>query len=234
MADQADEKERRRAARIAEQEAAASAASRRRRLRIGGGAALAVAAVVVIVLLVGGGGGGGGGATTPTTSTTGPVVLGTTQGEAVGATVDGIQCQTQEQVVYHIHAHLAVFVDGQPAVVPEGIGIAPPRSVQQYASGPFVLGGSCFYWLHSHTNDGVIHIESPIRRTYTLGNYFDVWNQPLSATQVASAHGPVTAYLDGRRFTGDPRTIPLGLHAVIQLDVGTNVAPRAYTFPAGL
>ena len=194
---------------------------------------LALAAAVLIAGCGGSSANNAGTAATQGTGTT-PPTLGSTQGEAVGATVDGIRCEASEQVLFHIHAHLAVFVDGQPAVVPEGIGIAPPRSVQQYASGPFVLGGSCFYWLHSHTNDGVIHIESPIRRTYTLGNYFDVWNQPLSATQVASAHGPVTAYLDGRRFTGDPRTIPLGLHAVIQLDVGTNVAPRAYTFPAGL
>ncbi len=230
MDDRADEKERRRAARVAEEEAAARGAARRRRLQIGGGlAAVAVIAVVVAVLA----GGGGGKATTTTNSTT-PFVLGTTQGEAVGATVDGIQCQTQEQVIFHIHAHLAVFVDGRPGVIPQGIGIAPPRSEEQSASGPFVLAGSCFYWLHSHTDDGVIHIESPLQRTYTLGNYFDIWHQPLSATQVGQASGPVSAHLDGRPFTGDPRTIPLHAHAVIQLDVGTRVAPRPYAFPSGL
>ncbi len=215
--------------RILARRAFARAAARRRRRRLGV-AALAVAALAGC----GGGKSGGGTTTTAAPSLSTPVLLGTTQNEAVGVTVDGIQCQTQEQVIFHIHAHLAVFVNGRPGVVPEGIGIAPPRTVEQSADGPFVLAGACFYWLHSHTADGVIHIESPTQRTYTLGNYFDLWNQKLSATQVASATGPVTAYLDGRPFAGDPRTIPLGPHAVIQLDVGTKVPPAPYTFPSGL
>jgi hypothetical protein len=185
------------------------------------------------VLLAACGGSAGAGKSTATTATT-PVVLGGTQDEAVGITVDGIRCETQEQVLFHIHAHLAVFVAGAPATVPEGIGIAPPRQVDQTTDGPFVSAGSCFYWLHSHTADGIVHIESPIRRTFTLGNYFDVWNQPLSAARVATATGPVTAFVNGRPFTGDPRTIPLGAHSVIQLDVGTKVAPVPYTFAQGL
>ncbi|MEA2300959.1 MAG: hypothetical protein QOE44_1494 [Solirubrobacteraceae bacterium] len=184
-------------------------------------------------LLAACGGSAGAGKSTATTATT-PVALGGTQDEAVGITVDGIRCETQEQVLFHIHAHLAVFVAGAPATVPEGIGIAPPRQVDQTTDGPFVSAGSCFYWLHSHTADGIVHIESPIRRTFTLGNYFDVWNQPLSAARVATATGPVTAFVNGRPFTGDPRTIPLGAHSVIQLDVGTKVAPVPYTFAQGL
>ena len=41
----------------------------------------------------------------------------------------------------------------------------------------FVVGGSCFAWLHTHAADGVVHIESPTKRTYTLGNFFDVWGR---------------------------------------------------------
>ena len=149
---------------------------------------------------------------------------------ATGQTVDGVQCQTSEQVAYHIHAHLAIFVDGQPQTVPYGIGIPSPQ-VDNSSGEPFVVGGSCFYWLHTHTTDGVIHIESPDQRAYTLGNVFDIWGQPLSATQVASNKGAVTAYVNGQRYTGDPRQIPLTAHAVIQLNVGTDVAPRPYTFP---
>ena len=194
-----------------------------------GATGLALAAV-----LAGCGGGGASKTASRTTPSNAPFVLGTTTGEAAGRTVDGIKCESTEQVLFHIHAHLAVFVNGRPGTIPEGIGIAPPRSEEQTTEGPFVLGGSCFYWLHSHTADGVIHIESPLQRTFTLGNYFDVWNQPLSATRVGAATGPVTAYVGGRPFTGDPRSIPLGAHAVIQLDVGTAVAPQPYTFPEGL
>jgi hypothetical protein len=152
---------------------------------------------------------------------------------STGKTVDGIQCQTQEQVLFHIHAHLAIFANGQPRTVPMGIGIPNPQT-QDSTSGPFVVSGSCFYWLHSHATDGIIHIESPDQRAYTLGNWFDIWGQPLSASQVGSDTGTVTAYLNGQRYSGDPRQIPLTAHAVIQLDVGTDVAPKPYTFAGNL
>lgn len=164
-----------------------------------------------------------------------PTLLAGTDGQAQGQTVDGISCDTSEQVVYHIHAHLAVYTNGRPRIIPEGIGIAPPRQIVQTSSGPFVVSGSCFYWLHSHTADGIIHIESPTQRVYTLGNYFDIWNQPLSASQVGPAHGAVTAYVDGQLFTGDPRSIPLSAHTLIQLDVGSALpGPQPFTFPTGL
>jgi hypothetical protein len=152
---------------------------------------------------------------------------------ASGQTIDGIRCETQEQLVYHIHAHLAIYANGQARTVPYGIGIPNPQ-VQQTADGPFVVGGSCFYWLHSHAQDGIIHIESPVQRTFTLGNWFDIWGQPLNANQVAGDTGAVTAYVNGQRFTGDPRSIPLAAHAVVQLNVGQDVAPEPYTFPPGL
>src|SRR6202011_2527416 len=123
------------------------------------------------------------------------MLLASTAGEATGQTVDGIQCQTMEQLVYHIHAHLAVFVDGAPKAIPYGIGIAPPRQIVQTPEGLAVASGACFYWLHSHTADGIIHVEAPVQRIFTLGNYFDIWRQPLSSHQVGPARGRVTAFL---------------------------------------
>jgi hypothetical protein len=117
--------------------------------------------------------------------------------------------------------------------VPAAIGIPNPQ-VEQSSNGPFVVSGSCFYWLHSHTGDGVIHVESPTQRTFTLGNYFDLWGQLLKADQVETDRGQVTAYLNGQRFSGDPRTMPLTAHAVIHLDVGTDTAPAPYTFAPNL
>lgn len=152
---------------------------------------------------------------------------------ATGQTIDGIQCQTQEQVLFHIHAHLAIFANGAPRTVQAGIGIPNPQS-QNTVDGPFVVSGSCFYWLHSHATDGIMHIESPIQRTYTLGDWFDIWGQPLSTTQVGADKGTVIAYVNGQRYEGDPRQIPLTAHAVIQLDVGQDVAPKPYTFANGL
>jgi hypothetical protein len=162
-----------------------------------------------------------------------PLASGYSRG--LNQTVDGIKCQRTEQVLFHIHAHLSVFVDGQARLIPYGIGIAKPLRGENTTAGPFVTSGGCFSWLHTHTNDGIIHIESPVQRTYTLGNFFDVWNQPLSTDQVGPAHGHVTVFVNHRLYTGNPRDIPLLPQAQIQLDVGTPlIAPETITFPPGL
>ena len=137
-----------------------------------------------------------------------------------GQTIDGIGCQTSEQTVFHIHTHLTIFVNGQQRQVPAGIGI-PGAVAQQTPAGPFVDSGTCFYWLHTHAADGIIHIESPVQRAYTLGEFFDEWGQPLSPTQVGPAHGKVTVLVNGQVFTGNPRDVPLGSHENLQVEVGT-------------
>jgi hypothetical protein len=149
--------------------------------------------------------------------------------------VDGIQCQGSEQLAYHIHSHLAIYAAGNQRPVSEGIGIGQPQQVQQTQQGPFVAGGSCLYWLHTHDGSGIIHVESPQQRTFTLGNFFDIWGQTLSPQQVGSAKGTVTAYVNGQQHSGNPRDIQLTNHAVIQLDVGQPVTPpQPYTFPSDL
>jgi len=138
--------------------------------------------------------------------------------------VDGISCAPVEQLTYHIHAHLAVFVNGRLASLPGGIGI--PGSVTQPSSqGPIAAGGQCYYWLHTHTSDGVIHIESPTPRIYTLGNFFDEWHQPLSANQMAGVHGQITAFVNGKPWKHSPRAIPLIHHEDLQFDIGKPAPP---------
>lgn len=192
---------------------------RRRQMRmrawIGAGAlAVVVAVVLVLVFTL------GSGSNAPAAA----------RGMATGATVDGIGCQTDEQVAYHIHSHLAIFDNGEQQTVPRGIGIPGPQQVQN----GFVESGKCFYWLHTHDTTGVVHVESPTRRTYTLGQFFDIWGQPLSGSQVGGTTGKLTAFVNGKQFSGDPRSIVLTPHKVIQLDVGTVVPPKPFTFPAGL
>ncbi|MGH3274010.1 MAG: hypothetical protein ACRDNZ_06740, partial [Streptosporangiaceae bacterium] len=101
--------------------------------------------------------------------------------------------------------------------------------------GPFIVSGTCFYWLHTHAADGVIHIESPVQRTYTLGQFFDEWGQPLGPGQVGPDRGHVTALVNGKVDQGNPRDIPLTAHARIQLEVGTPlIAPVPVSWPNGL
>ena len=139
--------------------------------------------------------------------------------------VDGITCGATEQLAYHIHSHLQIYVNGQPRALPGGIGI-PGSTVQPSSqAGPVAAGGQCIYWLHTHAPDGVIHVESPTARIYTLGNFFDEWHEPLTASRIGNAAGTITAYVNGKAWKGDPRLIQLKPHAVIQLDAGQPAVP---------
>ncbi len=148
-----------------------------------------------------------------------------------GQPVDGIQASASEQIVYHIHAHLSLFDHGRQVALPRGIGIVPPRVVQN----GFVVGGQAFYWLHTHDATGIIHIESPVRKLYTLAQFFAVWGEPLTRRDVAGMNGAVTVFLNGRPYRGNPGAITLVAHREITLEVGQPVVPPpVYTFPPGL
>ncbi|MBV9718275.1 MAG: hypothetical protein JOZ77_03090 [Candidatus Eremiobacteraeota bacterium] len=145
-----------------------------------------------------------------------------------GQVVDGIGCGSQEYATLHVHTHLALFYRGKQMQVPEFIGFAPN------------LAGGCLYWIHTHDPSGIIHVEAPDISPpqggpYTLGMFFDVWGQPLDRNIVAGFVGPVTAYVNGARYDGDLRQIPLHAHQEVTLEVGTPlVPPPNYTFPAGV
>jgi hypothetical protein len=239
---------------------------RKKRMRIGirvGGVVAVIAVVVVIITQVGGSGTGSvppqfknphvpvqavpssmsSTWVQPPAGTPGPETIPVPSGPklaslinaSTGQTIDNVQCQAGEQTVVHVHTHLTIFVNGKAQVIPYGIGIPGFQAVQS-AQGPFVETGSCFYWLHVHADDGIIHIESPsTSMSFTLGQFFDEWGQPLSTSQVGPATGKVTVFFTapGQKtgiYTGDPRNLPLGDHYQIQLDVGTPiVAPVQIT-----
>jgi hypothetical protein len=127
-----------------------------------------------------------------------------------GLPIDGIRCDTMEGAVEHIHTHLQIFNRGRKVVVPAQVGIMP-------------IAG-CLYWLHTHDTSGTIHIESPVVRTFTLGQFFDIWDQRLSRSQAASARAPrgrsLRITIDGRAWSGDPRAIPLRDHEEIVIQSG--------------
>ena len=216
------------------------AARRRRMLRWGGVVVVVVAIGIGIAVALGGGSGSNTSATQVHTDVASAQVTGPTGPEgiplqegtllapqttaATGQIVDGIHCNTSEQVAYHVHAHLTVYVNGELRPVPPGIGIVLPVATQT-ANGPIYGASSCYYWLHVHAQDGVIHIESPSVKHYTLGNFFDIWGQHLSSTQVGPETGTLTVFVDGRPYNGNPAAILLESHEDIQIDVGTPVVP---------
>jgi len=144
--------------------------------------------------------------------------------------VNGITCAAPPRLTYHWHAHVAIYVDGTLRSIPAGVGIGTPR---QSISG--ATEGPCTYPVHTHTPDGILHIESPTSRLYTLGTFFAVWHQPLSPTRVGPVRGPVTVLVNGKPYHGSPAGVVLREHELIQLDVGTPAVPfRSFTFPSGL
>ena len=229
-----------------------------RRWLVRGGAGVAVAAAATgIALVVAGGGSAAPGTPGGLLS---PSVLGTLQpapppgpggyegvpvpsaaplagraAMAAGQAVDGISCQSGFHLLFHWHAALTVFVSGKQRQVPAGVGIIDPVEARNSTGRPYIKDGKCFYWLHTHAPDGVIHIESPLQRGFTLGDFFDEWGLPLSTDQAGPAKGHVTAFYDGKVYPGNPRDIPLIDKAQIQLDVGTPlIAPDLITFPNNL
>jgi hypothetical protein len=152
-----------------------------------------------------------------------------------GTPVDGITCRplAKETVKYHVHIHVAIFVNGTQMRLPAGIGITAPFVVQHYLSGPFDDVGlsDCLYWLHTHVADGIVHVEAPAKQSFNLGQFFDIWGQPLGPNQVGPAKGKVVVFENGKRLTGNPRSTPLTPHGDIQIDVGSPVvAFQPFTF----
>src|SRR3954469_16580034 len=122
--------------------------------------------------------------------------------QLVGRPVKGITCDAGEGQRIHIHQHLVIYDRGKAVDIPAFIGI--PQVAR------------CIYWLHTHTPDGIIHIEAPVDRSFTLGDFFAVWGQPLDRHRAAGAElrtcETMRVWVDGTVFTGDPATIRLASH----------------------
>jgi hypothetical protein len=159
----------------------------------------------------------------------GPVIIhgtGTYTSPATGETRDDIGCAPAEQLVYHIHAYLYIYVNGQPIVIPGGTGIPS--------------GANCLYSLHVHNGEtNIIHIEAPSPGIYTLGAFFDIWGEQLSKTQVmgykADASHPLTFDVfdaNGKKtqVRGNPLDIQLQNHeTMVILYNSPGITPQPFT-----
>jgi hypothetical protein len=123
--------------------------------------------------------------------------------------VDGISCDNGEQAAFHIHCHLTVYINGQRVEIPQYIGIeGNAKSV------------SCYYWLHTHATDGIIHVEAPANHTFTLANFLNVWSGQFSQlgypAELDQSSGWQT-YVNGKVYSGDFHNIQLQPHLLITL-----------------
>jgi hypothetical protein len=131
-----------------------------------------------------------------------------------GRRVDGMQCANGKRFA----VHLELFANRRVAIVPRGVGVA--RS-------------GCRYPLSTNAPTGVVQVLES--RNATLADVFRIWGRALSPVQLLSFRGPVSVFVDGKRFTGKPGTVPLTKHAEIVVEVGGHVAPHVnYLFPKGV
>jgi hypothetical protein len=141
----------------------------------------------------------------------------------------GLQTLTAEGQAQHTHQHLDLYVDGRPVPVPADIGINRTASFLSP--------------IHTHDATGTIHVESPVVRNFTLGEFFDVWGVRFDGHcvgGVCDGSGRVlSVFLDGKPSAGDPRALVLTADEEIVVAIGTaaqlpNPIPASYAFPAGL
>lgn len=124
--------------------------------------------------------------------------------QSLSPAVDNVQCNSSEQLTYHVHAHLSLYINGKAVPVSQYVGIT----------------NACFYWLHTHDTSGVIHIEAPQQTTFTLGNFLHLWKQQFSQLQYPAQLDTTSgwqSYVDGKPYSGDFNAIPLNPHALITL-----------------
>jgi hypothetical protein len=109
----------------------------------------------------------------------------------------------------HVHSRVEVFVHGQEVPVPAEIGITPDMTSA----------------LHTHDATGVIHVESAERRTFTLGEFFDVWGVRLTQSCLGAYcdgdEGFLRVFANGEPIDGSIRTLPLLDETEIVLTFGT-------------
>jgi hypothetical protein len=139
----------------------------------------------------------------------------------------GLPMLSSEGMAEHIHVHLDVLVDGKPVQVPANIGIDSARR----AISP----------LHTHDDSGVIHVESPVKREFSLGEFFTEWGVSLSPDNIGGLRAvdgkTVRAYVNGQPHTGNPAAIMFAPHDEIALVYGPpqpgEKVPTTYDFPPG-
>ena len=140
-------------------------------------------------------------------------------GAADGHPIAGIKCERQEYSNFHIHAHLDIFIDGKAYDVPETIGI---------------VNRTCLYWMHTHDPSGIIHIEAPETRAFTLAQFFEIWKS--TAKGVPATKETPKIYVNGKRVNGRLEQVEIGPLAEIAIVYGKEptTVPSSYDFAKNL
>jgi hypothetical protein len=150
------------------------------------------------------------------------------------------------RLIRHEHDHIDVIVNGQPIIIPAGVGMAEPLDFGpcppgfddgDCATGNFYDGLITDAPLHTHSTSGIIHLETDRPGTFTLGRFFDEWgvrlNQSCIGAYCAGNRNEMRVYVNGARVVGDPRAVVLGNLQEIAVIYGGpgafNSVPSTYT-----
>lgn len=184
-----------------------------------------IAAACCLVLLAGCGGAGGGGDNEGTGS---PPKWPAPPNPMALTVKAGLVPERAEFLEYHVHAHLDVFLNGEPMTVPAGIGIDTKNpavisdgqgvGLEQECEKP------CISPLHTHATDGVLHTETKTPQPNNLGQFFVEWDVRLDSSCFGEYCDPETSwaiYIDGEVYEGDPREIELSDGREIAVVIGT-------------
>jgi hypothetical protein len=145
----------------------------------------------------------------------------------------GLVPETAEQFEFHVHAHLDVYLDGKPVLVPAGLGIDTKNpGVHLFnTDGMAAYGGinppcadPCISPLHTHDVTGILHTESSARTFNSLGQLFVEWGVRLTPTCVDTHCEPdttIAVYVNGTKYSGDPTKIPLSNRKEIAVVIGS-------------
>ena len=155
----------------------------------------------------------------------------------------GLTPETHEFLLLHVHAHLDVFVNGTPVTVPAGIGIDihDPGVHSAKQKGAIVYGfidppcaQPCISPLHTHDVYGILHTEAKENQFNNLGEFFTEWNVRLDNKCVGGyckLAAPISIYVDGNPYAGNPRQIELENLREIAIVIGTTPTQVPSTFP---
>ncbi len=97
-----------------------------------------------------------------------------------------LTCTTDMATQFHIHPELKISINGVEQVIPANIGIK----------------STCMTSIHTHDATGVIHVEAPVKKDFTLGDFFAVWGKTFNKDQifdfVATPESPITVSVNGK------------------------------------
>ena len=128
----------------------------------------------------------------------------------VPTNISGITCDKVEHLVYHNHTKLVINIQNETQNIPAGIGIIP---------------NDCIFWLHTHDDSGIIHIESPIRTEFSLDQFLKVWDifdnssliENISKNDIA-ANVSVISENNSQSKSNNYKNIILENNAIITID----------------